>query len=111
MGWLTSTTWWCLLLVAALLGAISAVLMMRRRSDAGTASEPAVAAVTPGPYPGSCLPTGDGSIPDGYPVKGNEATMLYHTDASPFFGRTRADVWFDTEEAADAAGFTRWDEN
>jgi len=109
MGWLTGNTWW--LLLAALLVAIFAVLVWRRRAGAGTAPEPTVAAVMPGPYPGSCLPTSDGSIPDGYPVKGNEATMLFHTDASPFFGRTRADVWFDTEEAADAAGFTRWDEN
>lgn len=36
--------------------------------------------------------------------------MLYHTEDSPYYGRTVADVWFDSESAARAAGFTRWDQ-
>ena len=62
------------------------------------------------PYgPGSLAPRLDGSTPGGYPVKGNTDTMLFHTAASRWFSRIRADVWFESEEAAVAAGFTRWD--
>jgi len=43
-------------------------------------------------------------------IKGNEATMLFHTTESPYYARVRADSWFETEEAARAAGYSRWDE-
>jgi hypothetical protein len=36
--------------------------------------------------------------------------MLYHTEDSPYYGRTIAEVWFDTEDSARTSGFTRWDE-
>ncbi len=32
--------------------------------------------------------------------------MLYHPPSSPFYGRTVAEVWFTTAEAAEAAGFS-----
>jgi uncharacterized membrane protein ArfC len=35
--------------------------------------------------------------------------MLYHTPDSPYYGRTKAEVWFQDEETAAAAGFERWD--
>lgn len=35
--------------------------------------------------------------------------MLFHTDESPAYARSSADVWFRDEEAAVAAGFARWD--
>jgi large subunit ribosomal protein L22 len=59
--------------------------------------------------PGSALPLEDGSAPEGYAIKGNADSMLYHPDDSPYFEQTKAEVWFDTEEAAEAAGFTAWD--
>ena len=31
--------------------------------------------------------------------------MLYHTTESAFYGRTKAEVWFASTEAAEAAGF------
>ncbi len=40
-------------------------------------------------------------------IKGNERSMKYHTPNSMGYERTNADVWFATEEAAQAAGFTR----
>lgn len=62
------------------------------------------------PYgPGSASPAEDGSGPQGWTIKGNADSMLFHTDSSPYFKRTKAEVWFETEEAAAAAGFTRWD--
>jgi large subunit ribosomal protein L17 len=43
--------------------------------------------------------------PEGFPIKGNADSMLYHLPDSPFYGRTVAEVWFATAEAAEAAGF------
>jgi hypothetical protein len=61
--------------------------------------------------PGSAAPLDDGTAPDGFRIKGNADTMLFHTEESPYYGRTRAEVWFSSEEAARAAGFIRWDED
>lgn len=54
---------------------------------------------------GSHAPTEDGSQPEGFPIKGNADSMLYHVPESPFYDRTHAEVWFATTEAAEAAGF------
>ena len=54
---------------------------------------------------GSHAPLEDGSQPDGFPIKGNEDSMLYHVPGSAFYDRTEAEVWFADEEAAEAAGF------
>jgi large subunit ribosomal protein L4 len=59
-----------------------------------------------GPYgPESHAPLADGSQPEGFPVKGNADSMLYHLPGSSFYARTVAEVWFATAEAAEAAGF------
>jgi hypothetical protein len=34
--------------------------------------------------------------------------MLYHTTESPYYVRTRAEAWFTSVEAAEAAGFAPW---
>jgi len=44
--------------------------------------------------------------PPGYTIKGNERSMKYHTVDSNSYGRTIAQVWFDSEESAKAAGFS-----
>jgi large subunit ribosomal protein L22 len=62
------------------------------------------------PYgPKSAAPLEDGSAPEGYSIKGNADSMLYHPDDSPYYEQTKAEVWFATEEAAESAGFTAWD--
>lgn len=54
------------------------------------------------------LVDGDASImPEGYPVKGNKDSMLYHNPDSPHYARTGAEVWFASDEAAEAAGFSK----
>jgi hypothetical protein len=35
--------------------------------------------------------------------------MLFHTRDSPSYEKTRAEVWFQDEESARAAGFAHWD--
>jgi large subunit ribosomal protein L17 len=60
------------------------------------------------PYgPDSAAPAADGSAPEGFTVKGNEDSKLYHTPESPSYGATVAEVWFRTAEAAEAAGFSK----
>ena len=43
--------------------------------------------------------------PKGFDIKGNEDSMKFHTPASQWYDQTVAEVWFDSEEAAEAAGF------
>jgi hypothetical protein len=45
--------------------------------------------------------------PEGFTIKGNERSMKYHVPASAGYGRTVAEVWFSSEEAAQQAGFVR----
>jgi len=47
----------------------------------------------------------DGSQPDGFPIKGNADSMLYHVPGSSFYERTVAEVWFADADAAETAGF------
>ncbi len=44
--------------------------------------------------------------PEGFDIKGNEGSMLFHTPKSPWYKRTAAEVWFNSPEAAERAGFT-----
>ena len=43
--------------------------------------------------------------PAGYEIKAKEESKKFHTPSSPWYGRTIAEIWFRTEEAAEAAGF------
>jgi large subunit ribosomal protein L22 len=54
---------------------------------------------------GSAAPTEDGSAPEGFDIKGNADSMLYHEPGSRFYEQTVAEVWFDSTESAEAAGF------
>jgi len=47
----------------------------------------------------------DGSIPEGFEIKGNANSMKYHTPDSPYYDATQAEVFFDTAEHAEAAGY------
>lgn len=57
-------------------------------------------------------PYGEGSYvgnepPAAFVIKGNERSMKFHVQGSGGYDRTIADVWFDSEESAQAAGFTK----
>ncbi|SHI39768.1 hypothetical protein SAMN02745244_00272 [Tessaracoccus bendigoensis DSM 12906] len=45
--------------------------------------------------------------PEGYSIKGNERSKKYHLPGTGGYERTIAEVWFTSEEAAEAAGFTK----
>ncbi len=63
------------------------------------------------PYgPGSRAPLADTrEMPGCYPIKGNvrdDGIRYYHRPDSRSYSATRAEVWFDSPSAAEAAGFT-----
>ena len=88
-----------------------------KRAAAATVAEASVDAEAPAPEPaadapaeapygeGSAAPQADGSAPEGFAIKGNAGSKKFHTVDSPWYDRTKAEVWFATEEAAEAAGF------
>lgn len=76
---------------------------------APAAADPAPVSAEAGYGPGSAAPGPDGSGPDGWTVKGNAGSMLFHTPDSPWYGRTVAEVWFQDEDSARVAGFQHWD--
>ena len=45
--------------------------------------------------------------PEGYIFKGNERSKKYHVPGTRGYELTIAEVWFNSEEAAEAAGFTK----
>ena len=75
------------------------------------ADEPAAEAAAvadEAPYgPGSHAPLEDDEQPAGFAIKGNADSMLYHVPGSRSYNQTKAEVWFATEEAAEAAGFSK----
>lgn len=54
---------------------------------------------------GSIAPPADGSVPEGYEIKGNADSMLYHVPDSRYYKATKAEAYFATVEDAERAGF------
>ena len=85
------------------------VLARARAVPAATAVASVTAPALPDtPFgPGSVRASADGSSPDAdHVVKGKSATRVFYAPGSPYYARTRADVWFRTADDARAAGFT-----
>ena len=69
-------------------------------------AEPAGHLAQDQPYgEGSAAPAADGSGPEGFTVKGNASSMIYHDENSPSYDETVAEVWFVSAAHAEAAGF------
>jgi uncharacterized membrane protein ArfC len=116
-----TVNWWLVALAFGLGLVITLAFMVRRvetATDAVTTAKlvdtddvSATGEVAEEPY-------GEGSVrlavasvdgPSGYTIKGNEDSMLYHSQESPTYERTVAEVWFRDAQTAEAAGFNRWD--
>ena len=89
---------------------------MWTRPDEGSASDEsesessqseAEASFAPSEWAGSVKPDADGNGPESHQIKGNADSMLYHTPGTRYYKVTKAEVWFDTEENAEAAGFAK----
>lgn len=76
-------------------------------ADIGSAAVEADETVDTAAVAGSAAPLEDGSAPEGYPIKANEDSKLYHEPDSRYYDITRADLYFESAEAAEAAGFAR----
>jgi large subunit ribosomal protein L22 len=74
------------------------------RSDEGAIE---TASFAPAEWEGSVLPDEDGNGPATHPIKGNADSMLYHEPDGRYYAITKAEVWFDTAEHAEAAGFSK----
>ena len=92
--------------VAEATSAPEPVLARARTAPAATAVASVTAPALPD-APGSVRARDDGASPDpDYVVKGKSATRVFYAPGSPYYARTRADVWFRTADDASAAGFT-----
>ena len=67
--------------------------------------EPAPEEAPPELPEGAVVAPDDGSIPEGYEIKGNANSMKYHVPGGRYYDVTIADVFFDTAEHAQAAGY------
>jgi large subunit ribosomal protein L22 len=76
-------------------------------TDETPADQEPVSGFAAGEWDGSVVADEDGNGPDTHPIKGNKDSMLYHTPDSRYYKVTKAEVWFDTEEHAEAAGFSK----
>ena len=56
-------------------------------------------------WAGGVEPPEDGSIPEGFEIKGNANSMKYHEPGGTYYDQTVAEVYFESAEAAEAAGF------
>ena len=78
-------------------------------TEESTSAETATEESAEAPYgEGSHAPLDDpAQAPEGFEIKGNADSMLYHVPGSSHYDRTVAEVWFASEEAAEAAGFAK----
>jgi large subunit ribosomal protein L22 len=56
-------------------------------------------------FVGAVVAEGD-DAPEGFEIKGNQQSMLFHVPGSRYYNQTKAEFWFDTVENAEAAGFS-----
>lgn len=69
--------------------------------------EPEPATRAPEPEPATREPEPEPATPEPPLIKGKKSSMIYHTPSSGSYARTKADVWFHTEDEAVAAGFRK----
>ena len=69
------------------------------------AEAPKAEATAEGLPAGSHAPLESGEAPEGFEVKGNADSMKYHVPGSRWYSSTKAEIWFDSAESAEAAGY------
>ena len=73
-------------------------------ADTADTTDEAAAAELP---EGAVAANEDGSAPEGYTVKGNADSGLYHEPDGQWYDQTVAEFWFKTAEDAETAGFKK----
>jgi large subunit ribosomal protein L17 len=75
--------------------------------EAPAAEAPATVADTAADAPaGSHEPIEGDAAPEGFPIKGNAQSKLYHRPGTRFFESTVAEIWFADDASAEAAGYS-----
>ena len=80
-------------------------------ADAPAEAEVSAEAEAPAPEAPAEAPAGshpaleDGSQPDGFAIKGNAQSQKFHQPGGRWYDQTAAEIWFDTPESAEKAGF------
>ena len=81
-------------------GAVAEATKVAEKAAEGTKAEAAE-----GLPAGSHAPLESGEAPEGFEVKGNADSMKYHVPGSRWYTSTKAEIWFDSAESAEAAGY------
>jgi len=74
-------------------------------TDVVSTDEVATDEVAAPEWAGSAAPNADGSAPEGFEIKGNADSMLFHEPGTRYYNQTVAEVYFDSVDSAEAAGF------
>ncbi|GAA1745234.1 50S ribosomal protein L17 [Rothia terrae] len=73
--------------------------------EAPAVAAPAAEATSTELPAGAHAPIESGEAPEGFEIKGNSGSMKYHVPGSRWYANTQAEIWFDTKESAEAAGY------
>jgi hypothetical protein len=68
---------------------------------------PPVAGTAPPSGGGSMAPLAGGECPSEAPIKGNASSRIYHMPSGAYYGRTKAEQCFATEQDAQNAGYRK----
>jgi len=86
-------------------GAVAEATKVAEKAAEAPKAEAPKAEATEGQPAGSHAPLESGEAPEGFEVKGNADSMKYHVPGSRWYSSTKAEIWFDSAESAEAAGY------
>lgn len=86
-------------------GAVAEATKVAEKAAEAPKAEAPKAEVAEGQPAGSHAPLESGEAPEGFEVKGNADSMKYHVPGSRWYSSTKAEIWFDSAESAEAAGY------
>ena len=86
-------------------GAVAEATKVAEKAAEAPKAEDPKAEAAEGQPAGSHAPLESGEAPEGFEVKGNADSMKYHVPGSRWYSSTKAEIWFDSAESAEAAGY------
>ncbi len=86
-------------------GAVAEATKVAEKAAEAPKAEAPNAEAAEGQPAGSHAPLESGEAPEGFEVKGNADSMKYHVPGSRWYSSTKAEIWFDSAESAEAAGY------
>ena len=86
-------------------GAVAEATKVAEKAAEAPMAEAPTAVAAEGQPAGSHAPLESGEAPEGFEVQGNADSMKYHVPGSRWYSSTKAEIWFDSAESAEAAGY------